>query len=73
MALFHPNQLSRTAQKGIDAFIASAFKIIGTMPISPPGSQGYFLYPQTREEHDRIMGFFGAPGWCGTFMLVPLH
>ena len=73
MALFHPNQLSRTAQKGIDAFMASAYKIIGSMPISPPGSQGYFLYPQTREEHARIMGFFGAPGWCGTFMLVPLH
>jgi hypothetical protein len=43
------------------------------MPISPAGSQGYFLYPRSEGESAQIQAFFGAKIWGGTFMICPLN
>jgi hypothetical protein len=72
LALFHPNQLTPASRKGLEAFRVSAFRVMDHMPISPTGSQGFFLYPQSTTERDKFLAYFGDPRWGGIFMVVPL-
>ena len=71
LVLFHPTQLSKDAQKSLDSFRNAAFQIVSQMPISPAGSQGYFLYPRSEGESAQIQAFFGAHIWGGDLYDLP--